>query len=167
MPAALTIKLPLESTEAPSILITSIALLFASLVVYIPMWTLAYYPHTRALPRQFVKFARFYSRRLFLASGALAFASTVFTLTISLGWKLYLMGHKQEFNEYMQVAPTYGWLQGGATAWRAELGNGFDVLWASTALQILTLISLNIALRYGIDEKVEWPADSKEDGTWT
>ncbi|KAK4055269.1 hypothetical protein OIV83_000551 [Microbotryomycetes sp. JL201] len=164
VPGVVAVQLPFQSTEAPPIILTAAICLFLSLVLYVTLWMLTFYPSTKLLPRAYVDFARYRARQLFLVSGALSFASTILTITISMGLKLYFMGYRNKINSTMELASLYGYVKGDVTEWRAQLGPGFDVLWASTAMQILTVLAVNIALRYGIDERVEWPQDSKE--TW-
>ncbi|KAM0793396.1 hypothetical protein ACM66B_000848 [Microbotryomycetes sp. NB124-2] len=162
MPGVVAVQLPFESTEAPPVVVTASICLFLSLLLYITLWMLTFYPHTKLLPRAFVDFARYRARQLFLVTGSLSFVAAILTTTISLGLKLYFIGYRNKINQTMQLASMYGYVRGGATVWRAELGPGFDIMWASTAMQILTVLAVNVALRYGIDERVEWPKDEKD-----
>ncbi|KAK4057637.1 hypothetical protein OIO90_001284 [Microbotryomycetes sp. JL221] len=166
IPGVVAVQIPFASTEAPPILLTAIILLFLSLALYFILWLLAFYPANHILPGRLVRFARYRSRQLFWVTGGLSFASTVLTLTISLGYKLYFIGYRNKINQTMQVAAAYGMVRGTATVWRATLGSGFDILWVSTAFQVLTVLAVNVAMRYGMDEKVEWPEDTKENDAW-
>ncbi|GAA5973224.1 hypothetical protein JCM21900_003894 [Sporobolomyces salmonicolor] len=158
LPGLSAAKLPFFSHQTPSIFLSSVVLLLAALIIYIPLWTLVYFPSAR-LPGFLVRFYRYHARNLFYFSGILSFVSFILTVTIGVGYKLFLMGFASDFNTWYMFAI----FETGSTTldWSAEIGSAFDLVWAASTFTALTVISINIALHNGLDEKVEWPADEK------
>lgn len=160
IPGFAALKLPLESVQTPSIVLSAVVLLGTALLVYLPLWTLAYFPKA-PLPAPIVKFIRFYARRLFQVIGVLTFIAMIFTFTIGLGFKLLLMAAVEDFNAWISYAGWQGLVKDGTTQWVAEIGGAFDLLWVSTVCQALVALAVKVALHNGLDEKIEWPSESK------
>lgn len=165
VPGFAPLKLPLQSSQTPAIVLSAIVLLTVSLLVFIPLWTLAWFPDA-PLPAPLVKYIRFRARQLFLVAGVLSFASMILTLTIGLGYKLLLSAAAFDFNQWITFALFQGQIREGATRWTAELGGGFDILWASTVCQALVTLGIKVALHNSQDERVEWPKDTKVYSDW-
>lgn len=166
VPGFAALKLPLKSNQTPSIVVSSIIILGAALLVYLPLWTLAYFPEA-PLPARAVKFVRFYARRLFQLVGVLSFLSMLMTFTIGLGYKLLLMGSVEDFNAWIAYAGWQGLIREGATRWTASIGShAFDLFWLSTVCQALVTFGVKVALHNGLDESVEWPGDSKSSANY-
>ncbi|GAA5866374.1 hypothetical protein JCM1840_001291 [Sporobolomyces johnsonii] len=158
LPGLSAVKLPFFSHQTPSIFLSSIVILLAALLIYIPLWTLVYFP-SAPLPGFLVRFYRYHARNLFYLSGILSFVSFILTVTIGVGYKLFLMGFASDFRTWYM----YAVYETGSTtfAWTAEIGRAFDLVWAASTFTALTVIAVNISLHNGLDEKVEWPADEK------
>ncbi|GAA5980971.1 hypothetical protein JCM10908_003935 [Rhodotorula pacifica] len=161
LPGLSSVKLPFFSHQTTAIFVSSTVLLAASLLVYLPLWILAYFPHTRLFPRFFVRFARYHSRRLFDLAGILVFISFILHITIGLGYQLYLIGFRDDFKRWLQFG-AYS-LGSADVDWVARLGNGFQLVWVGCACEALLVIAVKVSLHNGLDERVEWPeGDSKE-----
>ncbi|GAA5923461.1 uncharacterized protein JCM15063_003655 [Sporobolomyces koalae] len=159
LPGFSALKLPFYSDQTPSIMLTSLCLLIFSLVIYLPLWILAYFPNAR-LPPRFVRFVRYKSRPLFYLTGVFSFLGFIFILSIGIGYNLYFIGFIRDFDTYYR----FGVLQTGSNGfvWTAEVGDGFGAVWAATTCAALTVIGIKISLHNGLDEKVEWPKDLKD-----
>ncbi|GAA5997383.1 uncharacterized protein JCM10292_000222 [Rhodotorula paludigena] len=153
------LQLPMYSRQTPSIFLTSFLFLVASLLVYLPLWTLAYFPRTRLVPPVAVRFMRYYASRLFALVGLLACLAFLFTLTIGVGYLLQLARYASDF----AAAYRHGALSRGLPheyvdpSWTAHLGGGFTLVWVSTAFSGLLVLAVQISLHNGLDERVEWP----------
>ncbi|GAA6006647.1 hypothetical protein JCM10207_005003 [Rhodosporidiobolus poonsookiae] len=158
LPGVSAFKLPLFSEQTPSIFITTLALYLASLVVYLPFWTLAYFP-AAPLPSPIVRFYRYFSRKILFLAGAFAFCGFVFATTIGVGYKLYLMGFADDFAAWYCVSV----FQSGSRDVRlhASVGSGFDYVWAAAAFGGLNVIASNVAMHNGLDERVMWPEQQR------
>lgn len=161
MPGYAPLKLPFKSHQTPVIFISAIVLSVAALIIYIPLWILAYYPHAPILPAAVIKFIRYYSRQFFIASGVLSFTAMIISVTIGVGYKLLLMAARDDFNVWIQYSSWYNQIGNGVTRWDASIGDGFDLVWASSVFQALAALAINVSLHNGLDEKVEWPGDEK------
>ncbi|GAA6059883.1 hypothetical protein JCM10212_007088 [Sporobolomyces blumeae] len=159
LPGFSALKLPFYSHQTPSIMLSGLVLLVVSLLVYLPLWTLVYFPNA-PVPGPVVRFIRYRAKPLFCVSGVLTFLGFVFALSIGIGYKLYMMGFRQDFHNWYR----FGVYASGTKdlRWHAELGPGFDAIWASTVCSALTVVGINISLHNGLDERVEWPKDAKE-----
>lgn len=160
LPGFSPLKLPFYSFQTPSIFLASLSLVATSFFLYLPLWTLVYFPHTRLLPRRVVQWIRFRSSRLFYIVGVVSFLGFIFVLSIGLGYMLYFMGYIQDFAQWYQ----FGLYRMGQkeVLWVAEIGPGFGAVWAATVCSGMTVVSINISLHNGLDERVEWPKDSKD-----
>ncbi|GAA6011817.1 hypothetical protein JCM11491_000760 [Sporobolomyces phaffii] len=159
LPGFSSLKLPFYSFQTPSIILSSLSLVVLSLFLYLPLWTLVYFSHTRVLPPRLVRWIRYHSRPLFYLTGIVAFLGFVFTLSIGLGYKLYFLSYMEDFtNWYKFGVYTLGQKE---LRWHAEIGRGFDAVWAASVCAAMTVISINISLHNGLDERVEWPKDVK------
>lgn len=153
------LQLPMYSRQTPSIFLASFLFLVASLLVYLPLWTLAYFPHTRLVPPVAVRFMRYYASRLFALVGLLACLAFLFTLTIGVGYLLQLARYASDF----AAAYRHGALSRGLPheyvdpSWTAHLGGGFTLVWVSTAFSGLLVLAVQVSLHNGLDERVEWP----------
>lgn len=165
IPGFAALKLPLKSIQTPSILLSAVVMLGTALLVYLPLWTLAYFP-SAPLPAPIVKFIRFYARRLFQVVGVLSFIAMIFTFTIGLGYKLLLIASVEDFNAWIAYAGWQGLIKDWTTQWVAEIGSAFDLLWASTVCQALVALSVKVALHNGLDEQIEWPSESKSSSNY-
>ncbi|GAA5897425.1 hypothetical protein JCM6882_001883 [Rhodosporidiobolus microsporus] len=158
LPGVSSLKLPQFSDQTPSIMVTTVCLLFAALVIYIPLWILAYFPRA-ALPTPVVRFYRYFAYKLYLLVGTLAFIGFIFAVTIGVGYKLFLMGYRDDFKLYYRFAV---YASGSSDMrWEAHLGSGFDLIWAASTFAGATVVATNIALHNGMDERVEWPEQAK------
>lgn len=163
MPGMSSLRLPFRSEQTPSILLSGVMACFASFLLYLPLWSLAYFPHSTPLPAGLIKTIQFHSRKVFQAVGVLSFVGMIITFTIGLGNKLLMTAAVSDFNAWIKYATRNGALVGGATAWRATCDTaGHNLIWASTAFQILATIGIQMALHNGLDERVERPDDSKQ-----
>ncbi|KWU46822.1 hypothetical protein RHOSPDRAFT_31643 [Rhodotorula sp. JG-1b] len=162
LPGLSSVKLPFFSHQTTAIFVSATVLLAASFAVYLPLWTLAYFPRARVLPKPVVRFVRYHARRLFDLAGILVFVSFILHVTIGLGYQLYLIGFRDDFKRWLQ----FGAYSIGAAKvdWVARLGNGFQLVWVGCACEALLVIAVKVSLHNGLDERVEWPAggDSKE-----
>lgn len=165
MPGMSALRLPFRSEQTPAIFFSALAACLFSFLLYIPLWTLAYFPDA-PLPTAMVKSIRFYSRRLFEIVGVFSFIGMIFTFTIGLGYKLLLVAAAGDFNAWILYASKNGFLVDGATLWRAGTGEGFNLVWASTVFQALATIGIKAALHNGLDERVEWPRDTKQNSEY-
>ncbi|BGP12535.1 hypothetical protein JCM10213_007621 [Rhodosporidiobolus nylandii] len=155
LPGMSSLKLPVVSDQTPSIFVATLVILFAAFLLYLPLWILAYYPYA-PLPPPMVRFYRYYARKLYQAVAALAFVGFILATTIGVGYKLFMMGYRDDFSLYYR----YGTYATGSNvlAWEAHLGDGYDLVWAAATWAGLTVIAMNIALHNGMDERVdpEW-----------
>jgi hypothetical protein len=162
LPGLSAVKLPFFSHQTTAIFVSSAVVLAASFAVYLPLWTLAYFPRSRVLPKPVVRFVRYHARRLFDLAGILVFLSFILHVTIGLGYQLYLIGFRDDFKRWLQ----FGAYSIGAAQvdWVARLGNGFQLVWVGCTCEALLVIAVKVSLHNGLDERVEWPAgsDSKE-----
>lgn len=135
------------------------ALLSASFVVYLPLWILAYFPHSNYLPSFVVRFYRYFSYKLFLLVGLLAFVGFLCSTTIGVGYKLYLMTAKNHFLVWYK----YGLYAEKKTVaeWSLHVGKGFDLVWIASTVAGLAVVAVNVALHNGFDERVEWPDNAR------
>ncbi|GAA6031999.1 hypothetical protein JCM8097_003381 [Rhodosporidiobolus ruineniae] len=159
LPPLVVLKMPMTESQIPAVFVTTLTLLCASLLLYLPLWTLAYFPYTRLIPTPIVKLYRFFPRTLYQISGGFSFAAFAFASTIGVAFKLYLMAARDDFILYYR----YGQYAAGSTkiAWEAHLGDGFDLVWAASTFAGLSVIAVNIALHNGFDERVEWPEQAQ------
>lgn len=161
LPGLAAVKLPFYSHQTTAIFLSSTVLLGASFLVYLTLWTLVYFPRTRVLPALYVRFARYYARRLFDLVGALVFVSFILHVTIGLGYQLYLIGFRDDFARWLQFG-AYS-LGSKDVDWVARLGKGFNLVWVGCTCEALLVIAIKVSLHNGLDERVEWPdGDSKE-----
>ncbi|GAA5961296.1 hypothetical protein JCM3765_002904 [Sporobolomyces pararoseus] len=159
LPGFSSLKLPFHSYQTPSILLTSLSILIFSFLLYLPLWTLVYFPNA-PFPPQLVRWIRYRSRPLFYLVGIFSFLAFIFTLSIGIGYKCWFLAFLLDFKAFVQ----FGAYQAGAkdSNWVTEIGSGFDAIWAATVCEALTVIAINISLHNGLDERVEWPKDQKE-----
>ncbi|GAA5844687.1 hypothetical protein JCM11251_007350 [Rhodosporidiobolus azoricus] len=158
LPGVSSFKLPQFSDQTPAIFVTTVCLLFASLIVYLPLWILAYFPHA-PLPSPLVRFYRYFAYKLYVLVGGLAFIGFIFAVTIGVGYKLFLMGYRDDFALYYRFAI---YASGSSDMrWTAHLGSGFDLIWAASTFAGATVVAINVALHNGMDERVEWPEQVK------
>lgn len=162
LPGFASLKLPFYSRQTPAIFLSALVLLIASFLVYLPLWTLAYFPATRKIPAPVVRFYRYYSSKLFLLSALFAFAAFILTVTIGIGYKLYMLAYVDDFTDWYALAV----YKTGSTAieWTAQVGRGFDLVWAASTFQALIVVALNVSLHNGLDERVEWPESDLKTG---
>ncbi|GAA5838490.1 hypothetical protein JCM9279_003260 [Rhodotorula babjevae] len=158
-----SLQLPFRSTQTPSVFISSLVFLVVSTLLYVPLWTLAYFPHAR-LPSPVVRLARYSAATVFDLSGLFALLSFVFTLTIGVGVLLQSQGAAFNFTQ----AYRYGALASPATVaqlanpeWVPQIGGGFKVVWAACTFSGLAMLAVKVSVFNGMDERVEWPADEK------
>lgn len=163
LPGFSALKLPFYSHQTPSIMLTSLCVLVLSLLLYLPLWTLVYFPHT-PLPPRLLKFIRYHSRPLFYLTGAISFLGFIFTLSIGIGYKLWFLSFMIDFETFYK----FGVYRTGSSelVWNATIGRGFDAVWAATVCAAMTVVGINISLHNGLDERVEWPKDLKEPNTF-
>ncbi|BGO96546.1 hypothetical protein RTBOTA2_000444 [Rhodotorula toruloides] len=162
LPGFASLKLPFYSRQTPAIFLSALVLLIASFLVYLPLWTLAYFPTTRTIPAPVVRFYRYYCSKLFLLSALFAFASFILTITIGIGYKLYMLAYVDDFTDWYALAV---YKTGSKTInWTAQVGKGFDLVWAASTFQALIVVALNISLHNGLDERVEWPESDLKTG---
>ena len=159
-----SLQLPFRSTQTPSIFLSSLVFLVVSALLYVPLWTLAYFPHAPLLPSPVVRLARYSAATVFDLSGLFALLSFVFTLTIGVGVLLQSQGAAYNFTQ----AYRYGALASPATvtqlaspAWVPQIGGGFRVVWAACTFSGLAVLAVKVSVFNGMDERVEWPADEK------
>ncbi|GAA5890102.1 hypothetical protein JCM16303_003442 [Sporobolomyces ruberrimus] len=163
LPGFSPLKLPFYSNQTPSILLSSLSIVIFSFILYLPLWTLVYFPHA-PLPPRLVRWIRYRSRPLFYFVGIVSFLGFIFTLSIGLGYKLYFMGYIDDFTNWYK----FGVYRSGSRdlVWVAEIGRGFDAVWTATVCSAMTVVSINISLHNGLEERVEWPKDQKEASTF-
>lgn len=158
-----SLQIPFRSHQTPAVFVSSLVFLVVSILVYVPLWTLAYFPHAR-LPSPVVRLARYSAATLFDISGMFALLSFLFTLTIGVG----LLVQAQDAAYKFAAAYRYGALSSPATvaqvanpAWVPETGGGFSLVWAACAFSGLAVLAIKCSVHNGMDERVEWPADEK------
>jgi hypothetical protein len=163
LPGFSSLKLPFYSHQTPSILLASLCIIIFAFFLYLPLWTLVYFPNA-PLPPRLVRWIRYRSRPLFYFVGCISFLGFIFTLSIGLGYKLYFMGYISDFETWSRFAL----YRAGSRElkWVAEIGRGFDAIWTASVCAAMTVISINISLHNGLDERVEWPKDQKEINTF-
>ncbi|GAA5899213.1 uncharacterized protein JCM6883_005148 [Sporobolomyces salmoneus] len=163
LPGFSSLKLPFYSFQTPSIFLASLSIVITSFFLYLPLWTLVYFPHA-PLPSRLVRWIRYHSRPLFYFAGIVSFLGFVFTLSIGLGYKLYFLGYIDDFENWYK----FGIYRLGRKEieWVAEIGRGFDAVWTASVCMAMTVVSINISLHNGLDERVEWPKDQKEMNTF-
>ncbi|SCV68856.1 BQ2448_977 [Microbotryum intermedium] len=166
MPAFTALKLLFASQQTPPILLSALCLLAAGFLVYLPFWVLAYFPHSKPLPRPIENFYRYHAKHLLLLVFILVFPAFVLTLTSVLGFRLLCQGNAIDFSINMYAAVEANLIGGSITAWQPEFGHGFNILWASTAFQAATVVALNVAMFNELHEQVEWPEIQKGKGFW-
>ncbi|GAA5969150.1 hypothetical protein JCM11641_007487 [Rhodosporidiobolus odoratus] len=153
LPGYSAFKLPTFSSQTPAIFVSTFVLLFASFLIYLPLWILAYFPYA-PLPSFLVRFYRYFSRKLFLLVGALAFVGFILSTTIGVGYKLFMMSFRDDFKLWYKYG-VYG-TRSTVLKWEVHLGEGYDLVWVASTFAGLTVIAINIALHNGLDERVEW-----------
>ncbi|GAA5866285.1 hypothetical protein JCM3774_006602 [Rhodotorula dairenensis] len=161
LPGLSAVKLPFYSHQTTAIFLSATVLLATSLAIYVPLWTLAYFPRARALPKFVTRFVRYHARNLFHLAGLLNLISFVLHVTIGLGYQLYMIGFRDDFKRWLQFG-AYSVGTAGVD-WTVRLGKGFHLVWAGCAFEALLVIAIKVSLHNGLDERVEWPTgDSKE-----
>ncbi|GAA5856302.1 hypothetical protein JCM8547_000860 [Rhodosporidiobolus lusitaniae] len=158
LPGVSAFKLPQHEYQTPIIFTTSLVLLICALIVYLPLWILAYYPYAR-LPAPLVRFYRYFARSLYYVVGTLSFSGFLCLMTIGVGHKLWLMTFARRFETYYK----FGVYSTGSNflRWELHLGTGFDLVWAASAISCLGIIAVNIAMHNGMDEVVMWGPERK------
>lgn len=161
VPGFAILKLPFASSQTPGVFLAALISHSLSLLLFLPAWTLAYFP-SFPFPTFLTTFIRDYARRIYQLSGVLAFTSMILTVTIGMGYKLLLLAARQQFNLWIQQAYLARLVVPGTTNWYAETGGAFDIIWAAVVLQAFTALGANVALHNGLDERIEKGTDGDE-----
>lgn len=123
---------------------------------------MAYYPKV-PYPRVLKKSIRDNPRTWYLIAGVLAFVSFVITLTIGIGYQLYLIAANSIFTEAIYYALAVGDIGlNGSTGWAGALGNGFRYVWIASAMQGATVVGINVALHNRINLIIERGGEEKQ-----
>lgn len=158
MVAPATLQLPLRSSQTPAITLTAIILSLLSLIVYLPVWIMAYFPSTR-MPGRVRELILDHSRQFFFVAGMLSFASFMISITIGIGYKLLMRSAALYFHRAQTSAFLAGWTGSSTSVWTARTGRGFDLFWAGSVMQALVALGTNVALHNRLDERIERNAD--------
>ncbi|KAI5478558.1 hypothetical protein MNV49_004817 [Pseudohyphozyma bogoriensis] len=155
VPGFAILQLPFYSNQSQCIFLSGFCFILASFALYLPLWTLAYFPDTR-MPRPIKNFLRFWPKYLLTGVGALSFLSMLFTITIGMGWRLLLVAYSDSFYSYVKNAFYTGANAAGTTMWTIEHGHpAFSLIWAATFFLAVVTIGINVALHNGLDLTIE------------
>lgn len=115
-------------------------------------------------PRKLKNSIRDNPRRWYQVAGVLSFISFVFTLTIGVGYKLFLSASIISFSDAINYALLAGDISSaaGTTGWNATIGEAFKLVWISSVLQALTTLGMNVALHNRIDLVIERGGEEKQ-----
>lgn len=158
MPGFTVLSLPIRSPQTPVLFLTAFTCILVSFAVYMPIWTLAFFPTAfdRVVPRRVLSFARFYPKAFHQVAGVLAFASMIFTIVIGLGWKLQLITYRNTFEQALQLAVLEGQVGvDGTTLWEATIGKGFELVWATCVFVAIAAFAVQVSIHQGVHERVD------------
>ncbi|KAM0755781.1 hypothetical protein T439DRAFT_344799 [Meredithblackwellia eburnea MCA 4105] len=155
LPGYSTLALSFRSRENQGVYFASFLCFVISLMLFTPLWILYYFPEI-PYPSRVTKFMRYHPKRIFQVSGAFAFISWLFLVTIGIGYKLSTMNTVLGFNIVMYDTYRAGYIgDNGTSIWEATLGTGFDMVWVAMVGSSLTMISIQVILHNYIYEKIE------------
>lgn len=161
VPGFAILKLPFASSQTPAVFLAAFIAHLLSLVLFLPAWTLAYFP-SFPFPTPLTTLIRDHARRFYQAAGVLAFTAMILTITVGMGYKLLLLAATNQFNLWIQQAFFAGLVVPGTTNWYAETGGAYDLVWAAVVMQAFTALGANVALHNGLDERIEKGTDGDE-----
>ena len=138
--------------QTPVIFTTAFVCMLLSLIVFIPVWTVYHFPSV-PIPRGILRLVRFYPSYFYQLAALLSGAAFTITLTIGLGYELYMLTFAQGFIRYVQLGLYYGL---GDRKWTMVVGNGFNYVYTAVAFQALLTISTVCSLHNGFDETIEY-----------
>ncbi len=152
LPGFSVLQLPFRSMQTPVIFITAFVCMLLSLLVFLPVWTVFHFPQA-LLPRGLLRIVRFYPAYFYQLAALLSGASFIITLTIGIGYELYMLTFAAGFINYVALGLYYGV---GTMKWTMVVGNGFNFVYTATAFQALLTISTVCSLHNGFDETIEY-----------
>lgn len=159
--------LPLSSIQTAGIFVTSLLLFGLSFAAFLPVWIVAYFPHTvnRYWNDRVVSWIRDSAGRLYFVSGTLAFLAGILTVTIGIGYNLLLDGAGQLFEQAVQMAVFQGMVVPGVSkTWTTHSGSAFSLVWFAAFCEFTVAVGCNIALHNGIERRIE-SGDEKGDSS--
>lgn len=155
LPGFAVMYLPFRSAQSQSVFVASFAMLIVAYILYLHVWTLAYFPEIR-LPRFFKKFIRNYPKRFFEAACALAFVAMYCLITMGLGYKYLLLSVVPYFNEAQLLAYQANEIGvDGASVWTSSEGNGAIFIWPACVFAAFAALACKVSIHQHMDERIE------------
>lgn len=149
VPGFALFQLPIKSSQTPAVFISSLVVLFTSLLFILPAWTAVYLPRA-PLPAPLARFNKRFTKELYFIGGALAFASFVLTLTIGIGCKELLLAAMENYEASSLFELNRGTV---GNLWIPEIGPGFHLVWAASSFSAMVALGVNVALHNRLDER--------------
>lgn len=155
VPGYAVLQLPLRSMQTPCIFVSALVCLLVSFLIFLPVWLVYNFPHV-PLPRRVLRLVRFYPTKFYELSALTSGTAFVVTLTIGIGYELYMDTFGTGFTTYIQVATFEGLTTDTSGQWVFEMGSAFRYVWAAAAFQALLTFSSVASLHNGFDEAIEY-----------
>jgi len=152
MPGFAVLQLPFKSLQTPTIFLAALVCLCLSLLIFAPVWSVYHFPAV-PLPARLLRLVRFYPSYFYQLAALLSGAAFTVSLSIGVGYELYMFTFAQGFENYVALGLYEGM---GTVKWTFELGNAFSYVWAAVAFQALVTISTVCSLHNGFDETIEY-----------
>lgn len=152
IPGFAVLQLPLRSVQTPVIFVSAFVCTLLSLVVFVPVWLLYHFPRV-PFPRAVLRVVRYYPAYFFQLAALLSGAAFTVSLTVGIGYELYMLTFGEGFQNYVALGLYEGL---GTHKWTFEIGNAFDYVYTAVAFQALLTISTVCSLHNGFDESIEY-----------
>lgn len=152
LPGFSVLQLPFRSSQTPAIFLSALVCLLLSLLVFLPVWTVYHFP-SAPLPRGLLRIVRYYPSYFYQLAAVLSGAAFTVSLTIGIGYELYMLTFGQVFQNWVALGVYEGM---GTSEWVFEVGDAFDYVYTAVAFQALLTISTVCSLHNGFDETIEY-----------